>query len=147
MRTGDIMIKGYVSADRQQDLICLFGKLEWHLNYHPYKEDGEYEYEVDMDITKHAWMTIMFEGLPCADLLKIYHLITRANMPLRFRGHHNMAKIPGIRIRVNEDMDIELFYQAIRQLFAIAFAEIPKSCLKSTEITIDDQWHDLEAEE
>ena len=82
----------------------------------------------------------------CADLLEIYHLITRANLPLRYRGHHNMAKIPGIRIRVNEDMDIELFYQALRQLTAIAFAEIPKSCLKSTEITIDDQWHDPEAE-
>jgi len=144
MRTGDITIKGFVSADRQEDLICLFGKLEWHLNYHPYKdkEDSEYKYEVDMDVTKHAWATVMFEGLPCADLLTIYHLITKANLPLRFKKDHNAAKIPGIRIRVNDDMDIELFYQAMRHLFAIAFAEIPKDCLKLTEIVIDDQWYD-----
>ena len=38
MRTKDITIKGSVSVDRQQDLICLFGKLEWHINYHPYKQ-------------------------------------------------------------------------------------------------------------
>lgn len=143
MRSSDVVIKGFVSSDRQGDMICLFGKLEWHLNYHPIKEDSKYN-QVDLDVNKHAWATIMFEGLPCADLLKVYRLITKANMPLRFSKHHNAVKIPGIRIRVNSDMNYEYFMKAMRQLFALAFAEIPESCIKSTHLTIDDKFYPAE---
>ena len=140
MRSGDVTIKGTVSADRQEDLICLFGKLEWHLNYHPVKEDSSYN-QIDLDVNKHAWATIMFEGLPCADLLKVYRLITKANMPLRFSEHHNAVKIPGIRIRVNSDMNYEYFMKAMRQLFVLASAEIPESCLKAADVVIDDKYY------
>ena len=119
----------------------MFGKLEWHLNFHPVKEDSKYN-EVDMDVTKHAWVTVIFDGLPCADLLPMYHLITKANMPLRYKRDHNAAKIPGIRIRVNDDTNYEYFMQAIRQIFSIAFAEIPKECLMQTSIVVDDVWKD-----
>lgn len=143
MRASDINIKGFVSADRQEDYICLFGKLEWHMGYHPIKDESSYN-EVDLDITKHAWVTVIFEGLPCADLLTVYDLITKANMPLRFSEHHNAAKIPGIRIRVNTDVNKELFYRAIRQLFAIAFSEIPEECKKRSDVVIDDKYYPAE---
>lgn len=140
MRSGDVTIKGIVSADRQEDLICLFGKLEWHLNYHPIKEDSKYN-QVDLDVNKHAWATVVFEGLPCADLLEVYRLIVKANRPLRYSDHHNAVKIPGIRIRVNSDMNYEYFMKAMRQLFILASSEIPESCIKSTHLTIDDKFY------
>ena len=139
MRSSDIVIKGFVSADRQEEFVCLFGKLEFHMNYHPYKENGKYDYEIDFDINKHAWVTVIFDGLPCSDLLKIYEMISRANIPLRYKSHHNAAKIPGLRIRVNEDTDSEIFARAIRQLFALAFAEIPPQCI-SADIHVDDNY-------
>ena len=140
MRSSDVVIKGNVSADRQEDLICLFGKLERHLNYHPTKEDAKYN-QVDLDVNKHAWATIVFEGLPCADLLEVYRLIVKANRPLRYSDHHNAVKIPGIRIRVNSDMNYEYFMKAMRQLFILASSEIPESCIKSTHLTIDDKFY------
>ena len=143
MRSSDVVIKGNVSADRQENLICLFGKLEWHLNYHPIKEDSKYN-QVDMDVNKHAWATIVFEGLPCADLLEVYRLIVKANRPLRYNDHHNAVKIPGIRIRVNSDMTYDLFMRAMRQLFILASSEIPESCIKSTHVTIDDKFYPAE---
>ena len=63
-------------------------------------------------------------------------------MPLRYKRDHNAAKIPGIRIRVNDDTNYEYFMQAIRQIFSIAFAEIPKECLMQTSIVVDDVWKD-----
>lgn len=143
MRNGDVTIKGTVSADRQEDLICLFGKLEWHLNYHPIKENSKYN-QVDLDVNKHAWATVVFEGLPCADLLEVYRLIVKANRPLRYSDHHNAVKIPGIRIRVNSDMNYEYFMKAMRQLFILASSEIPESCIKSTHLTIDDKFYPAE---
>ena len=143
MRSSDVVIKGNVSADRQEDLICLFGKLEWHLNYHPIKEDTKFN-QVDMDVNKHAWATVVFEGLPCADLLEVYRLIVKANRPLRYSDHHNAVKIPGIRIRVNDDMTYDLFMRAMRQLFILASAEIPESCLKSANVVVDDKFYPAE---
>lgn len=143
MRSSDVVIKGNVSADRQEDLICLFGKLEWHLNYHPIKEDSKYN-QVDLDVNKHAWATVVFEGLPCADLLEVYRLIVKANRPLRYSDHHNAVKIPGVRIRVNSDMNYEYFMKAMRQLFILASSEIPESCIKSTHVTIDDKFYPAE---
>jgi len=136
-RTSDITIKGFVGPDRMGDHICLFGKLEWHMNYNPV--EGELN-QVVHDINKHAWVTVIFDGLPCADLLCIKDIIERADQPLMYQTNHNAVKIPGIRIRVNQDVDVDLFYQAIRQIFAIAFSEIPKDCINNQEITIDDNF-------
>ena len=143
MRSSDVVIKGFVSADRQEDFIGLFGKLEWHLNYHPIKEDAKFN-QVDMDVNKHAWATVVFEGLPCADLLEVYRLIVKATRPLRYSDHHNAVKIPGIRIRVNDDMTYDLFMRAMRQLFILASAEIPESCLKSANVVVDDKFYPAE---
>lgn len=136
MRDGEIVIKGSVSADRQQDLICLFGKLEFHMGYHPYKEDGR-ENEVDFDRLNHAWVTVIFEGLPCGDLLAIYDFIKKTNLPLRYKGDHNAVKVPGLRIRVNEETDTEIFMRAMRKVTALAFAEIPPQCINA-DIFVDD---------
>ena len=97
-----------------------------------------------MDVNKHAWATVVFEGLPCADLLEVYRLIVKANRPLRYSDHHNAVKIPGIRIRVNDDMTYDYFMKAMRQLFILASAEIPESCLKSANVEVDDKFYPAE---
>ena len=144
MRISDVVIKGYVGADIQKELMRLFGKLEWSLDYHPLKEGSKFN-EVDLETTEHAQAIVFFDGLPCADLLKVYSFINRANRPLRYKDHRNAIKLPGIRIRVN-GMDNEHFMEAMRDLFALAFAKIPKECLKSVDIIINDNWDQVKAE-
>ncbi len=143
MREKDTIIKGKVEAYRQQQegllkgLMCLFGKLEWHYDYHPVTDNNEY----NMDITKHAVVTIVFEGLPCTNLTPIYHLINHSDIPWQFDKKQNVFKMPGFRIEVNSDVYYELFCQAFKHLYNIALSEVPDSC-KNGEIVIVD--HALE---
>ena len=146
MREGDTIIKGQVKAYRQRQeglqkgLMCLFGKLEWHFDYHPVTDLNEY----DMDVTKHAVVTISFEGLPCTNLTPIYQLIKHSDIPWKFDENQNVFKIPGIRIEVNSDVYYELFCQALKHLYNIALSEVPDSC-KNGEIVIVD--HALDKKE
>ena len=146
MREGDTIIKGQVKAYRQRQeglqkgLMCLFGKLEWHFDYHPVTNLNEY----DMDVTKHAVVTISFEGLPCTNLTPIYQLIKHSDIPWKFDENQNVFKIPGIRIEVNSDVYYELFCQAFKHLYTIALSEVPDSC-KNGEIVIVD--HALDKKE
>ena len=113
----------YVKKSRKEN--CMFGKLEWRCDYHPTKEDSNFG-EVDIDEINSAWVTMIFEGLPCSKLMMAYLLIAKANMPLRFAKDHNAVKIPGLRIRVNHNVTEEIFDKAMRQLFSLAFAECKK---------------------
>ena len=139
MREGDTIIKGKVEAYRQRQegllkgLMCLFGKLEWHYDYHPVTDNNEY----NMDITKHAVVTIVFEGLPCTNLTPIYHLINHSDIPWKFDENQNVFKMPGFRIEVNSDVYYDLFCQAFKHLYTIALSEVPDSC-KNGEIVIVD---------
>ena len=146
MREGDTIIKGQVKAYRQRQeglqkgLMCLFGKLEWHYDYHPVTDNNEY----NMDITKHAVVTIVFEGLPCTNLTPIYHLINHSDIPWKFNENQNVFKMPGFRIEVNSDVYYDLFCQAFKHLYNIALSEVPDSC-KNGEIVIVD--HALDKKE
>lgn len=117
-----MQINGNIYTKREKKENCMFGKLEWRCDYHPAKENSE----VDVDDINSTWVTVIFEGLSCSKLLMVYLMITKSSAPLRFARDHNAIKIPGLRVRVNSDINKEIFAKAIRQIFAIAFAESKK---------------------
>ena len=82
--------------------------------------------EVDVDEIAHARVTVIFEGLSCSKLLMVYLMITKSSVPLRYAKDHNAIKLPGLRVRVNSNIDKEIFIKAMRQLFSLAFAESKK---------------------
>ena len=116
-----MQINGNIYTKRSKKETYMFGKLEWRCNYSA-KENNE----VDADEINNAWVTVIFEGLSCSKLLMVYLMITKSTAPLRFARDHNAIKIPGLRVRVNSDIDKEIFIKAMRQLFALAFAESKK---------------------
>ena len=118
-----MQINGNIYTKREKKENCMFGKLEWRCDYRPTKENAN---EVDVDEINSAWVTIIFEGLSCSKLLMVYLMIVKSSVPLRYAKDHNTIKIPGLRVRVNSDIDKEIFLKAMRQLFAIAFAESKK---------------------
>ena len=116
-----MQINGNVYVKKSKKENCMFGKLEWRCDYSA-KENRE----VNVDEIAHAWVTVIFEGLSCSKLLMVYLMITKSTAPLRFARDHNAIKIPGLRVRVNSNIDKEIFIKAMRQVFAIAFAESKK---------------------
>ena len=116
-----MQINGNVYVKKSKKETCMFGKLEWRCNYSA-KENRK----VNADEINSAWVTVIFEGLSCSKLLMVYLMITKSTAPLRFARDHNAIKIPGLRVRVNSDIDKEIFIKAMRQLFALAFAESKK---------------------
>ena len=119
-----MQINGNIYTKRSKKEIYMFGKLEWRCDYHPVKENKNEE--VDIDEIAHARVTVIFEGLSCSKLLMIYLMITKSSVPLRYAKDHNAIKIPGLRVRVNSNIDKEIFIKAMRQLFSLAFAESKK---------------------
>ena len=118
-----MQINGNVYVKKSKKNTCMFGKLEWRCDYSA-KENVNGK--IDIDSVNHARITIIFEGLSCSKLLMVYLMITESSVPLRFARDHNAIKIPGLRVRVNSDIDKEIFIKAMRQIFAIAFAESKK---------------------
>ena len=118
-----MQINGNVYVKKSKKNTCMFGKLEWRCDYSA-KENVNGK--VDIDSVNHTRVTIIFEGLSCSKLLMVYLMITESSVPLRYAKDHNAIKIPGLRVRVNSDIDKEIFIKAMRQIFAIAFAESKK---------------------
>ena len=116
-----MQINGNVYVKKSKKETCMFGKLEWRCNYSA-KENRK----VNADEINSAWVTVIFEGLSCSKLLMVYLMITKSTAPLRFAKDHNAIKLPGLRVRVNSNIDKEIFIKAMRQLFALAFAESKK---------------------
>ena len=114
-----MQINGNVYVKKCKKETCMFGKLEWRCDYSVKNENGE----VDINEVDHARVTIIFEGLSCSKLLMVYLMVTESTAPLRFARDHNAIKLPGLRVRVNSDIDKEIFIKAMRQVFAIAFSE------------------------
>ena len=114
-----MQINGNVYVKKSKKNTCMFGKLEWRCDYSVKNENGE----VDINEVDHARVTIIFEGLSCSKLLMVYLMVTESTAPLRFARDHNAIKLPGLRVRVNSDIDKEIFIKAMRQVFAIAFSE------------------------
>ena len=119
-----MQINGNIYTKRSKKETYMFGKLEWRCDYHPVKENKNEE--VDVDEIAHARVTVIFEGLSCSKLLMVYLMITKSSVPLLYAKDHNVIKIPGLRVRVNSDIDKEIFIKAMRQVFALAFAESKK---------------------
>ena len=120
-----MQINGNVYVKKSKKETCMFGKLEWRCDYRPTKENANFG-EVDIDEINSAWVTMIFEGLPCSKLMMVYLMITKSSVPLRYAKDHNAIKIPGLRVRVNSNIDKEIFIKAMRQLFSLAFAESKK---------------------
>ena len=114
-----MQINGNIYVKKCKKETCMFGKLEWRCDYSVKNENGE----VDINEVDHARVTIIFEGLSCSKLLMVYLMVTESTAPLRFARDHNAIKLPGLRVRVNSDIDKEIFIKAMRQVFAIAFSE------------------------
>ena len=114
-----MQINGNVYVKKSKKNTYMFGKLEWRCDYSVKNENGE----VDINEVDHARVTVIFEGLSCSKLLMVYLMITESTAPLRFARDHNAIKLPGLRVRVNSDIDKEIFIKAMRQVFAIAFSE------------------------
>ena len=119
-----MQINGNIYTKRSKKETYMFGKLEWRCDYHPVKENKNEE--VDVDEIAHARVTVIFEGLSCSKLLMVYLMITKSSVPLRYAKDHNAIKLPGLRVRVNSNIDKEIFIKAMRQLFSLAFAESKK---------------------
>ena len=116
-----MQINGNVYVKKCKKETCMFGKLEWRCDYSA-KENRE----VNIDEIDHARVTVIFEGLSCSKLLMVYLMITKSTAPLSFARDHNAIKIPGLRVRVNSNIDKDIFIKAMRQVFALAFAESKK---------------------
>ena len=118
-----MQINGNIYTNKHENVNCLFGKLEWRCDYSA-KENVNGK--VDIDSVNHARITVIFEGLSCSKLLMVYLMITESSVPLRYAKDYNAIKLLGLRVRVNSDIDKEIFIKAMRQIFAIAFAESKK---------------------
>ena len=118
-----MQINGNVYVKKSKKNTCMFGKLEWRCDYSA-KENVNGK--IDIDSVNHARITVIFEGLSYSKLLMVYLMITESSVPLRYAKDHNAIKLPGLRVGVNSDIDKEIFIKAMRQIFAIAFAESKK---------------------
>ena len=118
-----MQINGNVYVKKSKKNTCMFCKLEWRCDYSA-KENVNGK--IDIDSVNHARITVIFEGLSYSKLLMVYLMITESSVPLRYAKDHNAIKLPGLRVGVNSDIDKEIFIKAMRQIFAIAFAESKK---------------------
>ena len=135
MRIGDIRINGNVGTDRLDDNLCIFGKISWECDYHPYhpiKDDTELN-EVDFNITKKAEVVLTFDGLPCNILIEVLNAIN----VIPFKEDSAIA-IPGIRI-IYKDMTKKYFSKAMRDIFGLAIASIPSKFIEMT-LKFKEEW-------
>lgn len=123
MHNEDVIIKGSVRSERKGGNIYFFGKLWWCLKYSVHKK-GSTNDSTDTE-TKRALMSIELEEISFKDFTNVYNLITSLEKPFNFE-YYDMIKVPGISITINEDMSYKYFEKALKQLFAIVFAETPK---------------------
>ena len=123
MHNEDIIIKGNVRSERKGENIYFFGKLWWCLKYSTHKKSSNND-STDTE-TKRALMSIELEEISFKDFTNVYNLITSLEKPFNF-DCYDMIKVPGISITINEDMSYKYFEKALKQLFAIVFAETPK---------------------
>ena len=100
------------------DIECLYGKVEWKCDFNPPKKNGR-RGEVDLNKVRSAWITFIFEGLPCEDLKMVKKLIENSPVVLRYENDHNVIKIPGFRVRVNHDTTGRDFKKVSRKLFTL----------------------------
>ena len=110
----DVITKGRLTNTIDDNKnTCLFGKLEWHLNY-----DGE------MGIIGHSHVSIVFNKLPCIEVMKAYKSLKEVGSTnFEFREKY-IVNEPGLKVWVSDDTDFKHFRKAISHLFALAVAEM-----------------------
>ena len=105
-----------IGADRVEDQICLFGKLEL--------QQEEYTY-----------LKISFDSFPCnlvGSTLKFLDMC-----PYR---RNELIELPGLYIRY-EGMEKGELIKILRNVFAIALANIPEEFVK-VDINIKEEWEE-----
>ena len=123
----DIITKGSLTdATDDNNNTCLFGKLEWHMNY-----------EGEMGIIKHSHVSVVFNKLPCIEAMKAFKSLKEiGSINFEFREKY-IINYPGLRVWVSDDTSFSHFRKAIRHLFALAVAEMTEFGVKVI-VNIDD---------
>ena len=116
----DVIVKGSLTTTKNENCeICLFGKLEWHLNYEDKRELG---------IVKHSHVTVVFNNLECIKTMEIFKSIKELRRDtFECNKKFYLINEEGIRIHVNDDTTLKHFQKAIRHLFGFAISEFSEN--------------------
>ena len=125
----DIITKGSLVTTKNENGVCLLGKLEWHLNH----EDSE------IGIIKHSKVTVVFDRLECIKAMEIYRNLKEISREeFEYSRKYYIVNEIGLKIHVSDDTDFSHFRKAIRHLFAIAVAEMAENGIEvKVDITVD----------
>ena len=104
-----------IGVDRVGDQLCLFGKIEWQ------QED--------------TYLTISFDSFPCNITTSTLRFLEMC--PYR---RNELIELPGLYIRY-EGMEKDDLGKILRNIFAIALANIPEEFLK-VDINIKEEWEE-----
>ena len=128
----DIITKGsLVTTKNENSEVCLLGKIEWHLNY---------EDRMDMGVTKHSHVTVIFSNLEAIRSLEIFKSIKEMR---RDTFEHNkeyyLFEEEGIKVYVSDDTSFKHFQKAIRHLYGFAIAEMAENGIRIVvDVTTDE---------
>ena len=123
----DIITKGSLTnATDNNNNTCLFGKLEWHMNY-----IGE------LGVIKHSHVSIVFNKIPCIEAMKAYKSLKEiGSTNFEFREKYIINETC-LKVWASDDTDFNHFRKAIRQLFALAVAAMAEFGVK-VSVDVDD---------
>ena len=123
----DVITKGSLTDTIDDNKnTCLFGKLEWHMNY-----TGE------LGVIKHSHVSIVFNKMPCIEAMKAYKAIKEiGSTNFEFREKYIINE-PGLKVWVSDDTEFKHFRKAIGQLFALAVAAMAEFGVKVI-VNVDD---------
>ena len=122
----DIITKGSLTNATDDNNTCLFGKLEWHMNY-----IGE------LGVIKHSNVSIVFNKIPCIEVMETYKSLKEiGSTNFEFREKYIIDE-PGLKVWVSDDTEFKHFRKAIRQLFALAVAAMAEFGVKVI-VDVDD---------
>ena len=125
----DIITKGSLTnATDDNNNTCLFGKLEWHMNY-----IGE------LGVIKHSNVSIVFNNLPCIEAMKAYKSLKEIGST-NFEFHEKyIINETCLKVWASDDTDFNHFRKAIGQLFALAVAAMAEFGVKVIVDVNDDR--------
>ena len=114
----DIITKGSLVTTKNENGVCLLGKLEWHLNH----KDRE------LGIIKHSHISIVFSNLECIKTMEIYRNIKEMRRSIfEDNKKYYLINEADIKIHVSDDTSFKNFQKAIRHLFGFAIAEMAEN--------------------
>ena len=114
----DIITKGSLITTKNENGVCLLGKLEWHLNH----KDRE------LGIIKHSHISIVFNCLECIKAMEIYRNIKEMRRSIfEDNKKYYLINEDDIKIHVSDDTSFKNFQKAIRHLFGFAIAEMAEN--------------------